>query len=72
VPEDLDAALRKEAKREDLSLNQVVLRKLSQAVGKTLPCKKRDLSFSRDGWNSDSDFKAALAEQRQIDPDLWK
>ncbi len=72
VPENLDAALRKEAEQEGLSLNQVVLRKLSQSVSEPLRKKKRDLSFLRDGWKPDSNFEAALAEQRQIDPDLWK
>jgi hypothetical protein len=72
IPESVDAALRREAEQEGLSLNQVVLRKLSQALAESPRQKRRDLSFLRDGWKPDANFEASLAEQRRIDPDLWK
>ncbi len=72
VPESVDAALRREAEQEGLSLNQVVLRKLSQSLAEEPRVKRRDLSFLRDGWTPDANFEAALAEQRRIDKNLWK
>jgi hypothetical protein len=72
VPESLDAALRKQAQQEGLSLNEVVLRRLSRSLGEPPRRKTRDLAFLRDGWKPDSNFDATLAAQRQIDPKLWK
>lgn len=36
------------------------------------PGKKRDLSFIAGTWVEDPEFEAALEEQRQIDPEMWK
>lgn len=36
------------------------------------PGKKRDLSFIAGTWVEDLEFEAALEEQRQIDPEMWK
>jgi hypothetical protein len=36
------------------------------------PVKRRDLSAVVGSWAKDPETDAALAEQRQVDPDLWR
>lgn len=44
----------------------------SDASGKVTPKKYRDLSDIAGTWVEDPEFDAILAEQRRIDPELWK
>lgn len=43
----------------------------TDASGNPLP-KQRDLSFVVGTWVEDPEFDAILADQRRIDPELWK
>lgn len=73
VPRHLDRALRQQARREDKSLNAVLLAALSQAMGLAgeLPIQ-RDLSDIAGSWQGARKLDRILGEQRQIDPELWK
>lgn len=73
VPRHLDRALRQQARREDKSLNAVLLAALSQAMGLAgeLPIQ-RDLSDIAGSWQGARKLDRILEEQRQIDPELWK
>ena len=72
VPEELDHALRERARREGRSLNEVALEALKVALGLSDEALvRRDLGDVAGTWIEDSQVEAALADQRQIDEDLW-
>ncbi len=73
IPKLVDAALRKRAKRERKTLNQVAVEALSEGLGvaaESAPRRSvRDLLGAR---TRDPELEAALAAQRQIDPEIWR
>ena len=73
VPPEVDNALRRRAKEEGKSLNEVALAALTEGIGlgsQTL--RRRDLSDLAGSWTPDAEFKKAIAAQDQVDEDLWK
>jgi plasmid stability protein len=73
VPEALDRRLRERAAAEQTSLNDAVLRVLTQAIGLTPEAsRQRDLGDLSGTWKRDPAFERALRDQDRIDPDLWK
>jgi hypothetical protein len=74
IPLDLDRALRKTASQQRKSLNQVAVEALRRAAGldEGRPVKRRDLADIAGTWKDDAEIDAALAEQRQIDPEMWR
>jgi len=73
IPPALDAALRDRARSAGKSLNEVVLDALTEGVGlKGTRRKRRDLSDIAGTWKEDKAFDEALAEQDQVDEDLWR
>ena len=73
VPKHLDRALRAEAKRQNKSLNEVVLDALLRSLGVDAEAPvQRDLSDIVGSWQSDPTMERILAEQRRIDPGMWK
>lgn len=73
VPRSLDEALRRKAQREGKSLNTIALETLSAGLQLTgEPVRYRDLDFLFGSWVEDPEFDAAIREQDQVDPDLWK
>ncbi len=73
IPKVLDDELRRRAREQNKSLNQVVLEALKRAVGLVgEPVRQRDLSDVAATWVSDPDIDAALEEQRRVDVDLWR
>jgi Inner centromere protein, ARK binding region len=73
VPLAVERALRRRAKQEDMSLNQVALEALARGAGVTAErVKQRDLDDVVGTWAEDPAFEAALEEQRRIDPELWR
>jgi hypothetical protein len=70
VPREVDIALRRKAAKRKVSLNQVILEELSEAV--TGSRQKADFSDLVGQWTPDAAFDAILAAGRQIDPDKWK
>jgi plasmid stability protein len=72
IPRDVDRALRRRAREEGKSLNEVAVDALRRALGLTEePATQRDLTDIRGTWVDDPEVDAALAEQRIIDPELW-
>lgn len=64
MPKPLDAALRRRAKQERKSLNQVVIEALLRDIGiKGKQRPKRDLSDIAGTWREDPAFDRAIAEQ---------
>jgi hypothetical protein len=73
IPAYLDELVRKRAKEENKSLNEVALDALKRAFGlATEAIKYRDLSDVAGTWKADPDFDDAISKQREIDPDLWR
>jgi plasmid stability protein len=73
VPEAVDSALRRRAREEGRSLNEVAVEALTQGIGlgpKRL--RRRDLSALAGTWRPDKQLLRALADQDRIDPELWK
>jgi hypothetical protein len=73
VPPQLDRALRRRAQEQRKSLNEVALDAMLSGVGITAePVKRRDLSDLVGAWVEDPETDAALADQRRVDPELWR
>lgn len=73
VPRAVDRALRERARRERKSLNEVALAALQSALGVDADERpRRDLSDIAGSWIKDKAVDAALAAQREIDPDMWR
>jgi hypothetical protein len=73
VPRAVDEALRKRARLEGKSLNQITLEILESGLGvngKT--AVHHDLDFMVGSWVEDPAFVQALKDQDQIDPKLWR
>jgi len=73
IPKQIDAALRRRAKRQRKTLNQVALEALAEGLGVSEETTKRrsvqDLVGVR---RKDPELEAALEDQRRIDPELWR
>ena len=73
VPELLDAALRRKARDQGKSLNEVAIEALAQGAGLgETQCRYRDLSDIAGTWQEDPAFESAIAAQDTIDEDLWR
>jgi plasmid stability protein len=74
VPKKLDAALRRRAKQDGKSLNQVAVETLEQAMGVAKQPRRigRDLDFLIGSMGPDPAFDKAVEAQRQIDPEMWR
>ena len=73
IPKALDAAIRRRAKTEQKSLNEVAIQAMAKAlrVGDT-SVRYRKLSDIAGTWREDPEFDAAIDEQQQIEEKLWK
>ena len=73
IPDEVDKVLREKARLEQKSLNQVAVEALMAALGlRGDSIQRRDLSDIVGTWKEDPAFDAAIQEQRQIDPELWR
>lgn len=73
VPKSIDAALRRRAKQQGKSLNEVAIEALSEATGEGKePIVRRDLSDIVGTWVEDPETEAALREFREVNPADWR
>lgn len=73
VPDPLDAALRRKAREQGKSLNEVAVEALTRGAGLSEHRDRhRDLSDIAHTWQKDPAFDSALAAHDTIDEDLWK
>lgn len=70
VPRDVDRELRRRAHERRISMNQLLVEELRSAAG--TPRRYRSLGSLAGTWREDPAFERALADQRRVDPDLWK
>jgi hypothetical protein len=73
VPEFLDEALRRVAREQSKSLNEVTIEALARGAGLgENRSPQRDLAEIAGSWRKDPAFDRAVAAQDTIDPELWK
>jgi hypothetical protein len=73
IPEAVDRALRERARAAGKSLNEAAVDALSDGSGLTAaPRKRRDFGDIAGTWRADKAVESALAEQDQVDEDLWR
>lgn len=73
LPMQLDRAIRERARHENKSLNEVTIEALLRAFGmQGDPLPTRDLSDVVGTWQEDPEMEQVFAEQRRVDPELWK
>ncbi|MCB1033052.1 MAG: hypothetical protein KDD47_04370 [Acidobacteria bacterium] len=78
IPADLQRRIEEEASESRSSLNKTVLRLLEKATGVAPEGRAfrrfHDLDRFAGTWTKEeaAEFDEALAEQRRIDPELWK
>jgi len=73
IPKTVDDELRRRAREEGKSLNEVTVEAMVRGVGHAAePVRFRDLSDIAGTWQEDPEFDAAIADQDTIDPDLWR
>ncbi|PYP91921.1 MAG: hypothetical protein DMG65_05630 [Candidatus Angelobacter sp. Gp1-AA117] len=73
VPDLLDAALRRSAREQGKSLNEVAIEALARGAGLgERRVSQRDLSDIAGTWRKDPAFESAIAAQDTIDAELWR
>jgi len=72
IPADLAAMIEKQAAEQGSSLSQAAVQLLERGAG--LGSRQHHLDRFAGLWTAEeaAEFDAALSEQRQIDPDLWR
>ena len=78
IPRGVAEILRRRARQKGTSMSRTVIQVLEEATG-AAPRKKEesrhhDLDDLAGSWSADeaAEFDAALAEQRAVDPEMWK
>ena len=75
IPKKVDQVLRKRAKEQGKSLNDVTVEALAAATGvveSATPIKYCDLSDIAGTYVHDPGFEAAMKEQDEVDPEAWR
>ncbi len=73
VPKVVDRALRRRAARQAKSLNEVAVEALARGAGvEGEDSEHHDVDFLFASWVEDPAVDRALADQRDIDADLWR
>jgi len=73
VPERVKQLLKELAKREEKSINQIILEILERGLGLAgEEIVYHDLDDLAGTWVDDPEFDKAIEEQHRIDPELWK
>jgi len=73
IPESIDAALRRRAREQGKSLNEIAIEALARGAGiGENRGRQRDLGDVVGTWRKDRAFDRALAAQDAIDKELWK
>ncbi len=72
VPTPLDAVLRRSAREQGKSLNDVAIEALTRGAGLGERWSQRDLSDIAGTWRKDAAFDKAVAAQDTIDEELWR
>ena len=72
IPDNIDRAVRHRARREDKSINAVVVEALARGLDlEAGPAEYRDLDHLIGTWQEDSAFDLAVADFERVDDDAW-
>ena len=72
IPRHVDQAVRRRARAEGRSINDVAIEALERGMGVAEGrTRYRSLSGIAGTWTEDSDFDAALDEQDRVDDGMW-
>jgi hypothetical protein len=75
LPPSVAKAVKDKARKENLSLNKAIVKLLEEATGaEEAKVVHHDLDHLAGTWSEEEyqEFMAALRDQRQIDPEMWK
>ena len=73
VPKRLNAALRRSAREQGKSLNEVTIEALTRGAGVSGErTRQRDLSDIAGSWREDPVFDSAVADHDVIQAELWR
>lgn len=73
IPEVVDRILRRRARAQGASLNEVALEALARGAGVAEEAvRQRTLRDLAGAWEEDGEFDAALRDQRAVDEALWR
>jgi hypothetical protein len=73
IPPPLDSELRRRAKAEGKSLNSVAIEALIRGAGLSrTEIRQRELGDIAGTWQEDPEFDQAVADQDQINEQLWR
>lgn len=72
VPSSVKKVLENRARKENKSLNNVLLEVLCSAANKDTERVYNDLDYLAGSWVDDPDFDAAIKDFEQIDSEMWK
>jgi len=73
IPREVDAALRRRARRDGKTLNEVAVEVLAEGLGLVVePKRRRSVRDILGAAPRDRELEAALESQRLVDPELWK
>lgn len=73
VSAQVDAALRRKAEKEKVSLNEAALKVLAKGLGVAeTPSEYHDLDELAGTWVDDPEFDKAIADMDQVDEGLWE
>ena len=77
IPRELQEIILRRAEATGLSLNKTVIRLLEEAAGQRAASDRElhdDLDHLAGTWSAEEAavFDAAVAEQRRVDPELWR
>ena len=73
VPARLDRELRRQAREEQRSLNEMALRALERGLGLAEEERRHhDLDDLAGTWVDDPEFDQAIEAMDQVDPELWR
>lgn len=75
---EIEGAIRREAKKEGVSMNRIVIRLLEKALGRpgpgVLPEAHDDLDRFCGIWSPEEaeELEGRLSQTRPVDPELWE
>jgi hypothetical protein len=72
IPSQVDDALRKKARTEGRSLNEIAVEAITMGAGLAeTPIAFHDLDSLIGTWKADPEFDEIIRAQDQVDPHLW-
>jgi len=72
IPKSLDEEMRRRAREEGKSLNEVAVQAMTRGLGQAAESVRfRNLTDLAGTWKEDPEFDAAIEAQDTIEPELW-